>query len=89
MNRTEALNFIRDNSRQVCRMLGNPVPKEDQGDWYEPCYFEQRLGMNGTPFVLQDMGKHGWEIYFIQPGNLVDLSMKSFAEITGVILPEQ
>lgn len=87
MDRIKGLDFIRDNSRLVSRMLGNPVPKENQGDWYEPCYFEHRIGGNGTPFMLQDMGKHGWDIYFICGGNNVDESIKRFAEVTNAELP--
>lgn len=84
LNRHTALQFIRCSSRLITSMLGNPVPEEDKGDWYEPCYFEQRLGNNGTPFILQDMGKHGWDLYFICGGNNIDKTIEQFCLITGV-----
>lgn len=87
MKRNEALKFMRDNSRLITSMLANPIKKADIYDSYEPIYFEQRMGNNGTPFIIQDMGKNGWDIYFISGVNNVDKSMEKFAAETGCQLP--
>lgn len=87
MNRHEALNFIRDNSRCVCSMLANPVDKfTAKKEWYTPIYFEQRIGNNGNIFILQDCGKNGWDIYFNGGSNSIDKSIEEFCKTTGVIL---
>lgn len=87
MNRITALEFIRDNSRLITSMLANPVKKSEQWEGYEPIYFEQRIGNNGTPFIIQDMGKNGWDIYFIIGGNDVGNSIIKFCEVTGTNKP--
>jgi len=86
MKRNEALEFIRNNSRCVRQHLLNPVPKNEREDDYEPNYLEQRLGNNGTPFILSDYGKHGWDLYFISTGNKVDKSLNEFCSVTGADL---
>lgn len=84
MDRHSALDFIRQHSKLITSMLGNPVKKADQWDDYEPIYFEQRMGRNGTPFILQDTGKNGWDLYFIIGGNSVTDSLREFAKVTGL-----
>lgn len=84
MTRTRALEFIRENSRILVRLLVNPIDKEDEYDSYTPMYFEHRIGSNGTPFILQDCGKNGWDIFFLVGGNEVKSTIIKFAEKTGV-----
>lgn len=88
MNRHQALEFIRDNSRLICSVLTNPVAKPDQWSGYEPMYLEKRLGDNATPFIIFDMGTHGWELYIIAGENNVDKTLVKFSEATGCALPE-
>jgi len=83
MNRNEALKFIRDNSRCVRQHLLNPAPKAERQDDYEANYLEQRIGNNGTPFVLSDYGKQGWDLYFISTGKNIEKTLTEFRSITG------
>lgn len=78
MNRETALIFIRENSRPIISMTPDPQAEE-------PIYFEYRLGDNGTPFILQDMGKNGWHLFFSSGSSLVPVAIKMFCEKTGVI----
>lgn len=82
MNRREALKFIRESSRCVNSTCINPIKKEDMYPNYEPVYLEQRIGKNGAVFILQDNGKHGWDIYFNTGGNNVDESLQQFIAAT-------
>ena len=86
MKRNEALEFIRDNSRCIREHLLNPTPKNERQDDYEANYLEQRMGNNGTPFILADYGRHGWELYFICTGNRTDTSIEKFCEVTGATI---
>lgn len=81
MNRKEALKFIRDNSRLVRSYQMNPVPKHEMDADYEANYMEQRLSNIGIPFILNDYGKHGWDVYFISGGNNVEATINKFKEL--------
>lgn len=81
MKRNEALKFIRDNSRLVRSHLLNPVPKHERDEEYDPNYMEQRLSDKGVPFIINDYGKHGWDIYFLASGNKVDETISKFKEV--------
>lgn len=81
MNRKEALEFIRDNSRLVRSYHMNPIPKHEMDVDYEANYMEQRLSNKGVPFILNDYGKHGWDLYFISGGNKVDATISKFKEL--------
>ncbi len=83
-NRERTLKFIRENSRVILSIHANPIKKADMYESYEPVYWEQRMGKNGTPFILQDMGKNGWDLYFLQGGNELTASLQQFCIITGV-----
>lgn len=78
MNRSEALKFIRDNSRLVRSTHLNPVPKHQMDESYDANYQEQRLSDKGVPFIINDYGRHGWDIYFLSQGNNVDETIKRF-----------
>ena len=80
MTRHSALEFIREESRLI-----TDFRKENRNGH---C-FELRVGNNGTPFILQDMGEHGWSIYFIAEGNNVDKTIEMFCEKTGAIALEK
>lgn len=87
MDRHQALEFIKVNSRQTKSCLLNPIDKDDTGDWYEPVYLEHRIGNNGNTFILYDAGKHGWDLYFNDGTNDIQKSLTHFSERTGVALP--
>lgn len=78
MNRKEALKFIRDHSRLVRQHHTNPVPKHERDADYEPNYTEQRISDKGIPFIVNDYGKHGWELYFISGTNNTDEAIAKF-----------
>ena len=82
MNRNEGLKFIQKNSRLVRKTLLNPPFSKDEE--YEANYIEQRLGNNGTPFIINDYGKHGWDIYFLFGSAVTQDRINEFCAKTGV-----
>lgn len=81
MKRNEALEFIRNHSRLVRSVHLNPVPKHEIDEYYDANYMEQRLSDKGVPFVINDYGKHGWDIYFLASGNNVEKTIGDFKKI--------
>jgi len=78
MNRKDALQFIRDNSRIVRSTHLNPAPKHEIDETYDANYQEQRLSDKGVPFIINDYGRHGWDIYFLSQGNSVEKTIDEF-----------
>jgi hypothetical protein len=75
MNRHDALQFIRDNSRLL---------REAELGRFK---IEYRIGNNGTSFFLMDMHEDGWEIYFNAGGNNIARAMTEFGEKTECKIP--
>lgn len=88
MNREEALKFIRDNSRLIKSVEINPLPKNHREKDYDPNYWEQRIGDNGTIFMLNDFGKNGWELYFLAGSINIQFNIEMFCNRTGCKNPE-
>lgn len=79
---------MRDNSRLITQMIGNPVEKSEQWEGYQPIYFEQRIGNNGNVFIIQDAGKNGWDIYFNGRSNQIASAIQQFCTETGCEVPK-
>lgn len=84
MTRQQGIQFIRENSRAVRITHLNPIDKRLIDDDYDANYSEQRLTNNGIPFVLNDYGRHGWDLYLLVGGNETDSKISKFCELSGI-----
>lgn len=77
MNRQEALDYIRNNSRLV-RIFTENLESGDKS------VFEQRMAYNGKLFFLHDMGEHGWDMFYRPGGITIDSAIEKFNEYSNI-----